>query len=92
MKALEQTKKRRSNGSIIPNDCNNYRFGENVKMNLDKDGGIAIHLVAKKPKDLPEENWLPVRRKNEEVGPIMRIYFPDMEKMKTWQPPKAEKL
>lgn len=41
---------------------------------------------------VPEENWLPISRKDEDIGAIMRIYVPDLEKMKTWTPPKAEKL
>jgi nitrous oxide reductase accessory protein NosL len=29
-------------------------------------------------------------RKSEDIGAIMRIYVRDLEKVKTWQPPKAE--
>ena len=61
-------------------------------MKLDKDGGIAIYIASQKPKDVPEENWLPIERKDEGIGPILRIYVPDLEKMKTWKTPKAEKL
>jgi len=28
--------------------------------------------------------------KNEDIGAIMRIYMRDLEKMKTWQPPKRK--
>jgi len=66
--------------------------GENAGMKLDKDGGIAIYIAAKNPKGVPKENWLPINRKNEDIGAIMRIYVPDIEKMKTWSPPKAEKI
>jgi len=80
------------NGFFIPNDRKKYSVGENGGMKLNKDGGIEIYIAAKKPDGVPEENWLPIERKDEEIGPIMRIYVPDMEKMKTWQPPRAEKL
>ena len=80
------------NGFFIPNDRKKYSVGENAGMKLDKDGGIAIYIASQKPKDVPEENWLPIERKDEGIGPILRIYVPDIEKMKTWQAPKAEKL
>jgi hypothetical protein len=27
-----------------------------------------------------KENWLPIKRKHEEIGPIMRIYLPELKK------------
>jgi len=78
------------NGFFIPNDRKKYSVGENAGMKLDKDGGIAIYIAAKKPKGVPEENWVPINRKDENIGAIMRIYVPDMKKMKTWTPPLAE--
>jgi len=80
------------NGFFIPNDRRKYSVGENAGMTLDKDGGIAIHIAAQKPESVPEDNWLPINRKDEEIGAIMRIYVPDLEKMKTWSPPKAERI
>jgi hypothetical protein len=41
---------------------------------------------------VPEENWLPINRKDEEIDLILRIYVPDMEKMKTWKVPVAQKV
>jgi hypothetical protein len=61
-------------------------------MKLDDDGGIAIYIAAEKPAGVPEENWLPINRKDEGLDIIMRVYQPDLVKMKTWQAPKAEKL
>lgn len=61
-------------------------------MKLDEDGGIAIYIAAEKPEGVPEENWLPINRGDENLDIIMRVYQPDLEKMKTWQAPKAEKL
>jgi len=80
------------NGFFIPNDHKKYSVGENAGMKLDKDGGIAIFIAAQKPKDVPEENWLPINRKDEDIGAILRIYVPDLERMKAWSAPKAEKL
>jgi len=80
------------NGFFIPNDRKKYSVGENAGMKLDKDGGIAIYIAAEKPEGVPEENWLPINRKDEAIGAIMRIYVPDLEKMKTWTAPKAELL
>jgi len=78
------------NGFFIPNERKKYSVGENAGMKLDKDGGIAVYIAARKPKDVPEENWLPIDRRDEAIGAIMRIYVPDMEKMKTWSAPQAE--
>jgi len=80
------------NGFFIPNDRKKYSVGENAGMTLDKDGGIAIYIAAQKPKDVPEENWLPINRKDEDIGAIMRIYVPDLEKMTSWKAPRAERL
>jgi hypothetical protein len=80
------------NGFFIPNDRKKYSVGENGGMKLNKEGGIEIYIAAKKPKGVPEENWLPINRKDEDLSVNLRIYVPDMEKMKTWRPPKAERL
>jgi len=81
-----------ANGFFIPNDRKKYSVGENGGMKLNEKGGIVIYVSAKKPEGVPEENWLPINRKDESLDIIMRLYDPDMEKMKTWKPPKAEKI
>jgi hypothetical protein len=80
------------NGFFIPNDRKKYSVGENAGMKLDENGGIEVHIAAEKPEGVPEENWLPISRKDEEMDIVLRIYEPDMEKMKTWTAPKAEKV
>ena len=80
------------NGFFIPNDRKKYSVGENGGMKLDEEGGIEIYVAAERPKDVPGENWLPVNRKDEDLSINLRIYVPDLERMKTWQPPLAEKL
>ncbi len=61
-------------------------------MKLDASGGIEIHIAAEQPQGVPEENWLPITRKDLVLDVIMRVYVPDLEKMKTWEAPKAEKV
>ena len=80
------------NGFFIPNERKKYSVGENGGMQLDEDGGIEIYIAAEKPEGVPEDNWLPIERKDEDIGIVMRVYEADLEKMKTWQAPKAEKL
>ena len=78
------------NGFFIPNDHKKYSVGENAGFKLDDHGGIEIHIAAEKPEGVPEENWLPINRGDEALDLVMRIYAPDVEKMKTWTAPKAE--
>lgn len=80
------------NGFFIPNERNKYSVGENAGMKLNENGGIEIYVAAKQPAGVPEENWLPINRKDEDISLILRIYVPDLEKMETWTPPRAEKL
>jgi hypothetical protein len=77
-------------GFFIPNKENKYSVGQNAGMKLDASGGIEIHIAAKQPKGVPAENWLPINRKNLGIGVIMRVYAPDLKRMKTWKAPKAE--
>ncbi|MCK4562219.1 MAG: DUF1254 domain-containing protein [Flavobacteriaceae bacterium] len=80
------------NGFFIPNDRHKYIVGENGGMKLNKEGGIEIYIAAEKPEGVPEENWLPINRENIDLDVILRIYAPDVEKMKNWKAPKAEKI
>jgi hypothetical protein len=80
------------NGFFIPNDRKKYSVGENAGMKLDEDGGIAVYIAAEKPEGVPEENWLPINRKDEDIDVILRIYVPDLEKLETWAPPKAARI
>ena len=82
----------KANGFFIPNDRKKYSVGENAGFKLNDEGGIEIYVAAEKPNGVPEENWLPINRKDEEIDLILRIYVPDMEKIKTWKPPTAQKI
>jgi hypothetical protein len=80
------------NGFFIPNDRKKYSVGENAGMKLDEDGGIAVYIAAEQPEGVPEDNWLPIDRKDEDMDVILRIYVPDLEELKRWTPPRAERI
>jgi hypothetical protein len=79
------------NGFFIPNDSKKYSVGENAGMKLNSRGGIDIHVSVKKPYGVPSDNWLPLNRGDYDIDVMMRIYDPDLERFKTWSPPKAER-
>jgi hypothetical protein len=78
-----------ANGFFIPNDRKKYSVGENAGMKLNEDGDIEVYVAAEKPEGVPEENWLPTNRKDENLDIILRLYEPDLDKMKTWKAPRA---
>ena len=79
-------------GFFIPNDYKKYSVGENAGMKLNSEGGIEIFITDQKPDGVSVENWLPIERKNLNLSPQIRVYVPNLEKMKTWQSPTAEKI
>jgi hypothetical protein len=79
-------------GFFIPNKEKKYSVGQNAGMKLNASGGIEIHIAAAQPKGVPAENWLPITRGDLELDIIMRVYQPDLNKMKTWKAPVAEKV
>jgi hypothetical protein len=81
-----------AHGFFIPNKEKKYSVGQNAGFKLDASGGIEIHIAAEQPHSVPGENWLPITRKDLALDVIMRIYVPDLEKMKTWSAPTAERL
>jgi hypothetical protein len=80
------------NGFFIPNKHKKYSVGENAGRKLNKEGGIEIYIAAEKPAGVPDENWLPIHREDLELTVTLRVYGPDLEKMKTWHAPKTEML
>jgi hypothetical protein len=78
------------NGFFIPNKENKYSVGENAGYKLDKEGGIAIYVSSEKPAGVPAENWLPTNKIDQGLSLMLRIYAPDLSKVKTWKAPKAE--
>jgi hypothetical protein len=81
-----------ANGFFIPNDRKKYSVGENAGMKLDDEGGIEVYVAAQQPEGVPEENWLPVNRKDENLDIILRIYNPDLEKYREYTLPKAVRV
>lgn len=81
-----------ANGFFIPNDQKKYSVGENGGMKINADGGIEIYIASEKPEGVPDENWLPIIRRDENLDIILRVYMPDLEKFKTYSVPKAEKV
>lgn len=81
-----------ANGFFIPNDRKKYSVGENTGMKLNDEGGIEVYIAAEKPEGIPDENWLPINRKDENLDVILRIYNPDLEKYTNWSPPQAERI
>ena len=81
-----------TNGFFIPNDNYKYSVGENAGMQLDESGGIEVHICSTLPQGLPKDNWLPSGgdQKEQDLDIIMRIYYPDLNKIETWTPPKCE--
>ncbi len=79
-------------GFFIPNKQKKYSVGENAGMKVNAKGGIEVYVAAEQPKGVPAENWLPITREDLDLDVIMRVYQPDLEKMKTWKAPKAEIL
>jgi hypothetical protein len=77
-------------GFFVPNDRFKYSVGENGGYKLDKDGGIRIVIATEQPDGVPKENWLPITREDMDLDIVMRLYVPDLEKFKTWTPPKAK--
>ena len=77
-------------GFFIPNDHKKYSVGKkNAGMKLNAEGGIDIYIAAGQPEGVPVENWLPIARADIDLSPQLRVYVPDLEKMKNWTPPVA---
>ena len=79
-------------GFFIPNKQKKYSVGANAGMKLNAKGGIDVYVAAEQPRGVPAENWLPITRGDLGIGLIMRVYQPDLEKMKTWKAPMAEMI
>jgi hypothetical protein len=77
---------------FIPNPQKKYSVGENAGQKLDASGGIEIYIAAEQPPGVPSENWLPINRKDQELNLRLRVYDPEIDKMKVWQAPKAVRV
>lgn len=82
----------KANGFFIPNDYKKYSVGENGGMKLNEEGGIEVYIAAEKPEGIPEENWLPINRGDEDLDILLRVYVPELDKISDWKVPNADKL
>jgi hypothetical protein len=53
---------------------------------------LGNYISANKPAGVPPENWLPIKREDQGLDLMLRLYAPDLGKVKTWQQPKIELL
>ncbi len=81
-----------ANGFFIPNNNKKYSVGENAGMKLNEQGGLDVYIAENKPDGVPEENWLPIKRQDENLDIILRIYVPDLERLMNWKTPQAERV
>ena len=61
-------------------------------MKVDGRGGIENHGAAREADGVPPEKWVPINRGDYGIDLLARIYAPDLERFKTWSPPKAERI
>ncbi len=81
-----------ANGFFIPNERKKYSVGENAGMKFNDEGGISIYIAAEQPAGVPDENWLPIERRDQDLDVIMRIYDPDLAAFSEYDPPRAQKI
>ncbi len=77
---------------FIPNEHYKYSVGANAGMKLDESGGIDIYISAEQPDGVPQENWIPINRLDQDLGVTLRMYEANIEKYKTYQLPIIEKI
>jgi hypothetical protein len=81
-----------ANGFFIPNNNKKYSVGENAGMKLNEQGGLDVYIAENQPEGVPEENWLPIKHHDENLDIVLRIYVPDLERLKDWKTPQAERV
>jgi hypothetical protein len=64
-----------------------YAYGTKTQT---RPGDYLVGAAADRPEDVPAENWLPLNRGDYGIDVILRLYVRELEKFKTWTPPKAE--
>ena len=65
---------------------------EHAHYAAERRGGIESYVSAEQPPGVPEEEWLPIERKDEDLNVIMRLYVPDLEAYEDWTPPVFERV
>lgn len=72
-----------SDNFLIDNELDRYCVNDRSDFKLNEDGSLDITLSVQAPEDT--SNWLPVSEGNFHL--ILRVYYPDMTALETWQPP-----
>ncbi len=76
---------------LIPNDMKRYNLNNQSKLEMNKDGSMSIWIASEKPKDVPQENWLP-SAKGKGFSLNFRMYAPKKEVLDgSWFVPSIEK-
>jgi hypothetical protein len=75
---------------LIDNPINRYLINSPMWDSLKKnpDGGFTIYVSKDSPGKDKESNWLPAP--NGEIYMVMRLYWPKLDQLATWQPPAVE--
>ncbi|MDR2954560.1 MAG: DUF1214 domain-containing protein [Prevotella sp.] len=76
---------------LIQNDMKRYNLNNQSKLKMNKDGSMSIWIAAEKPKNVPQENWLP-SAKGKGFSLNFRMYAPKKEVLDgSWFVPSIEK-
>lgn len=75
------------NGFFNPSDWQQYSGGGNGGMELTDAGGIDVYIAAEERAGVPEDNWMPIKRKDQDLDLLLRIDVPDPEKYKSYPGP-----
>lgn len=77
-------------GFLVENPRHVYALGSNSGLKTGPDGGTTIVFSARKPDDVPEQNWLPVPKGSFQV--TLRMYWPEEPILSgQWSAPPIEK-
>ena len=79
------------NGLLIPNEQKKYSIDSISGVKGNAEGVIEIVISSKKPEGVSEENWLPTKCEDKDLDLLLRLYVPDLEKIKLgWKTPLIE--
>lgn len=75
-----------SDNFLIDNPLNRYCINDHSEVTYNEDGSLDIILSATQPENVA--NWLPVS--TDEFHLYMRIYYPDLQALSTWEAPTIQ--
>ena len=78
-------------GYFVANGINRYTIGDRSTLKKNADGSIDIYIQKDSPGKDKEINWLPAPAS--EFNLLLRMYWPDMDKLKSgWNPVAVKKV